>query len=389
MHVLPEGCALARRGFQRQGSAAEALVGGRSAPRRAAVEAAARLLREARCPLIGGLATDVEGTRAALALAERTGGIVDHGASAAANANLQTLRERGWVLTTHGEVRNRADLLVLVGTTAVDTHPRFFERLVGQTDGLFTEGPRSVIVLGRGLNVRAIGKPAGVRLEHLPAARESLAEVALALRGLLAGRRLDAAQVAGLRRASLEGLAARLREARYPVVVWNAGLLPTESAALTVQAWSELARELNATGRCAGLPLGGGEGSASANQVSAWQTGYPLPVRFSAGHPQHDPERFQAARALDSGDADLLVWVSGLGSAMAAPETSRPVILLADQDGERAGRSAVFLPVGTAGVDHPGRLFRGDGVVCLPLRALRPAAAPSVAETLNAILEAL
>lgn len=382
-----KGCALARQRLERPPAVGVPQVAGAAVTRAKALRAAAGLLRAARSPLIGGMATDVDGAREALALAERTRGIVDHAASQDLLRNLKTLRERGWVLTTFGEVRNRADLLVLVGTTGLDTHPRFFERLLPADETLFGPLRREVVVVGKGLRLRGEAA-AGLAVEHLPAPLDALGEVAYALRALLGAQRLDARRVAGLRQDALEALAARLKAARYPVIVWSAALLPAAGAAVTIQAWAELARDLNETGRCVGLPIGAAHGVGGVNQVSTWQTGYPLPVRFTAEGPAHDPQRFAAAQALASGDADLLVWVSGLGAGLAPPNTSVPRIVLSDDPAQAAGAD-VFLPVGTAGVDHAGRMFRADGVVCLPVRALREALAPSVADTLSALRQAL
>ena len=54
------------------------LVDGAEAPLDRAAAAAAHLLEQARMPLVAGLGTDVEGTRAAVALAERLHGAYDH-----------------------------------------------------------------------------------------------------------------------------------------------------------------------------------------------------------------------------------------------------------------------------------------------------------------------
>ena len=55
---------------------------GKPASLEEAIRAAADLIREARL-LFGGLATDVDGMRAAMALADRAGGVVDHALSGA------------------------------------------------------------------------------------------------------------------------------------------------------------------------------------------------------------------------------------------------------------------------------------------------------------------
>jgi Formylmethanofuran dehydrogenase subunit B len=74
-----------------------------------AIAQAARILRQSRLPVFGGLATDVEGQRGALALADRLGGVVDHRGSRGLFSDLTALRDIGTMTTTLSEVRNRAD----------------------------------------------------------------------------------------------------------------------------------------------------------------------------------------------------------------------------------------------------------------------------------------
>jgi formylmethanofuran dehydrogenase subunit B len=54
-----------------------------------------------------------------------------------------------------------------------------------------------------------------------------------------------------------------------------------------------------------------------------------------------------------------------------------------------APEPAVFIPVGTPGLDHAGHLFRTDRVVALPLAGLRTSRLPSVAQAIEAIEGAL
>ena len=89
--------------------------------------------------MFGGLATDVEGMRAVMALADRTGGVVDHALSDAQFRNFKVLQSSGWITTTLTETRNRADLIVIVGTDAQKLHPRFFERISLRLPIMFAE----------------------------------------------------------------------------------------------------------------------------------------------------------------------------------------------------------------------------------------------------------
>src|SRR6202522_2110758 len=94
------------------------------------VSAAARLLARSRQPLIAGLGADVGGARVAIALADRIGGVIEHMHSAALLRDLDCLRETGVMLTTPGEARVRADVVLLVGDGLTEAWPALNERLL-------------------------------------------------------------------------------------------------------------------------------------------------------------------------------------------------------------------------------------------------------------------
>jgi formylmethanofuran dehydrogenase subunit B len=70
------------------------------------------------------------------------------------------------------------------------------------------------------------------------------------------------------------------------------------------------------------------------------------------------------------------------------PVASIPTILLAWAGFAPKRPVEVLIPVGTPGLDHAGSLYRSDGVVALPVRRLRDAGLPSVAEVITGILSA-
>jgi formylmethanofuran dehydrogenase subunit B len=98
------------------GAEAAASIDGAPVSLDAAAAGAALLLARSRQPLIAGLGADIDGARAAIALAERVGGVIEHRHSAALLRDLDCLRETGIMLTTLGEARVRADVVLLGGT---------------------------------------------------------------------------------------------------------------------------------------------------------------------------------------------------------------------------------------------------------------------------------
>jgi formylmethanofuran dehydrogenase subunit B len=150
LKVLKNGCSKALAGFERRLSESSPQVDGKDVPLAEAVAAAAKLIKESRLPIFGGLATDVDGMRAVMALAEKGGGVVDHALSEAQYRNIRVLQSSGWMLTTLTEARNRADLFIIAGADVQKIHPRFFERVVCNEASMYSETPptRTVIFLG-------------------------------------------------------------------------------------------------------------------------------------------------------------------------------------------------------------------------------------------------
>jgi len=387
--VDTRGCPLAAAGYARDTAAAASArhaVAGAPASLDEAAAAAARLLVAARQPLIAGLSADLAGIRAALALADRTGAIIDHARSAAVLTNLAEVQSSGWMTTTFAEVANRADLILIVGRDPTPSFPRFFERLVQNPKPLYRAGPPDVVFLGdAGSAPDAV--PASSRLAVRPG---ELAEAIGALGLLVAGRTLRRDEAGGVPAAALRNLADRFLAARYSVVVWDAASLANEGGGLVVDAVTRVVRRLNETTRCAGLPLGGSGNALGAVQAMLWQSGWPVRISFADGVPVHDPWAYDAMRLLSAGEADTLLWVATI-DPQPPPEAAAgiPTIAVIAGDVTLAAPPAVEIRVGCPGIDHAGTVVRSDTVISLPLVAARPSAAPSVAQAMQAILSHL
>jgi formylmethanofuran dehydrogenase subunit B len=389
LRVRANGCPISVPAFEQASLPAHTTprVRGRSAALDEAIAEAAGLLRGARQPLFAGLGTDVAGVRAAARLADRCGGVLDHMHSSAALRNVLAFQDSGWITTTLSEVRNRADLLVVAGTDVITRFPRFFERCVANRQTLFAENRRCEVVF--------VGctPPDGLTLPEpptsIPCARPRLHEAFGLVRALAAGRRPQVAAVAGVPLPVWQDLAARMRSARYGVLVWAAADLDFPQADLVVQAMCELLGELNSTTRFSGLPLGGNDGELTSESVQVWQTGYGSRTGFGRGYPDADPYHYSTPRLLDSGEADVLFWISSFDATRTPPPRSVPTVVLGRAGMAFDAEPEVFVPVGTPGIDHAGHLFRTDRVVALPLRRLRDSDLPAVAQVLGAIETAI
>jgi formylmethanofuran dehydrogenase subunit B len=390
LRVTSTRCPIAIRGFSGVPAAvaASARIGGQPATLADATAEAARLFAAARQPLVGGLSTDLAGVRAAARLADRTGAIVDHMNSGNSTRNLLVLQDGGWITTTLSEVRNHADLLIVAGVDITRRYPRFFERTIATRETLFT-GERSCDVVMLGSALPADMNLPDVAASVIPCDIARLQEGFGYLRALLAGRPLLADGAAGVTRATWEGLAGKIRGARYTVIAWAAADFDHPHAELTVQALCELVKDLNHDQRVVGLPMSGADGEVTADMVLLWQTGYSARTGFGRGIPEHDSYHNSTDRLLAQQEADLLLWVASFDATRVPPPTAAPRIVLGRADLTFAEEPAVFIPVGVPGVDHSGHLFRSDRVVTLPLTAVRPSPLPTAAQVLEAIGTAL
>jgi len=189
---------------------------------------------------------------------------------------------------------------------------------------------------------------------------------------------------------TLRGLADRLRAARYAVVIGAPSHLPAHGA-LIVEAVHRVIARLNTDTRAAALWIDGGNGAATANQVFTWLSGLPLRSRAGPRGLEHEPLRFDSARLLDDAAVDLLLWVSSFDAGALPPPCTLPLLVLGHpaQAAACARRGAVFIPVATPGIGVDGHVFRTDGTVLMPLRAVRADASLSVAEVAQRLLQAL
>lgn len=389
LRITANACSRAKAGFERRLVAATPLVDGKPATLDKAITAAARLLKGSHHPLYGGLATDVAGMRAILALADRTGGIVDHMLGEGMYRNILAMQERGWMMTTLTELRNRADLIVFAGTDVGADHPRFFERQVWNRESMFGLDPskREIVYLGRGLDTAAGVSPDGRKPWHVKNDPERLGELIAAARAMISGHDLQAKTVAGVTLRDVAKLVEKLKAARYGVIIWAPPRLNFPAADITVANLCDLVKDINQFTRCSGLALGGNEAIVTAGAVCAWQSGYQLRVDFARGYPEFDPTRNATASLLAGGDVDLLLWTASFNPDLRPPQSKVPTVLLAPPVAALDRDYAVYLPVGVPGIDHSGQMVRVDNVVSLPLHQLRRSTLPSVEAVMQALLK--
>ena len=376
LDISAKACRLARQGFASPLPPAEARLKGVPATYEQAVIAAARLLKKSCKPLIAGLGTDVDGSRAALQLAENTDAALLHTQEQQGAHNLKALQVRGGIMTTLAEVKNRADTIILIGNNVTGDYPRFIERFINNPHSLFTGRNRKLAYLGRPGR-----KELDACVDHDPVVisgrgaeiADNLALVrATSVQGQLPGHN----RVPAAKNRKLNQVAGMIRDAHYGVMVWSPAALPQDHADLVINSIQDLLRDLNTRQRFAGLSLGGSNGGVSFQNVATWQTGFPAGINFRSGQP--------SATGMDTSDADSLLWISAF-SDETPPALDVPTIILSAYR-SRARDADVYIPIGIPGIDHPGNLFRTDSVINMPLKKVRDTAFPSAARVIREII---
>jgi formylmethanofuran dehydrogenase subunit B len=368
-------CPLGDAWFAERDAGPPASIEGRAASVEDAANAAAAILARARAPLVYGLGqTSIEAQRRAVALAEAAGAIVDPGGGRGASLAHQAL---GSSTATFGEIRDRAELVVAWRADPVVTHPRLLGRLRLERAA---RGARTLVVVDERRTATAEEADAFVELD---AARDL--EALSALRALAASVPLDGDRVSALE--ELRELAERLRGAEHLAVLYGAGVAGDELGALALFALvRDLARERHA------VTLGlRGEGNArGAEDVLAWQTGFPAAVSFARGHPRANPGELSAAALLERGEVDAALVVASdplahLPAAAAQRLRELPTVVVDARATATAQAARVAFATAADGIEVPGTVHRMDGVP-IPLRApLAGAHAGSIEDVLAAI----
>lgn len=359
---VERACALARPWFLGEASAErpDCRVEGKPATIDEALARAATLLRAARYPLVYGLSrATCEAQAVAVDVADLITGVLDTPADRAA---LDALQSVGEVTCTLGEIRNRADLIVVWNVDPATSHPRFFERYAPLTPD------RSLVAVGP--QATALGAAGAERIELCG---DGDFDAATTLIALAKGMSVDEDCVmkrTGAGFAVWRGLLERMQAARYGVLICgDFGDEPASRA--TRVALAKLVRLLNAETRFALFSLPGATNSVGAANVLSSRTGYPTAIDLSRGIVESNYNELAAGRLLAAGELDAaLVICDELPSERLAGSIRRKIPIVAVDWRQTSTMEAanVAIPLAVPGVESGGTMFRCDGV---PL-ALRP-----------------
>jgi formylmethanofuran dehydrogenase subunit B len=352
------------------------------------IEYAAEILVGAVYPVVYGLSdTTCEAQRVACRIADRLGACLDTTTSVCHGPSGMAFQAVGEVTCTLGEMKQRADLVIFWGCNPAESHPRHFTRYSIMPKGfLVPRGRKDRTVVVVDVRKTKTAEAADLFLRIRP--RRDF-EALWALRALVRGVALDASveEQTGIRLAALQDLASRMKRCRFGVLLFGMGLSMTRGKHLNVAAALALARDLNQFTRFTAKPMRGHGNVTGADNVVAWQTGFPFGIGLNRGYPRFNPGEFTTTDVLARGEADaaLIVAADPMAnfSQPAREHLARiPVIVLDPKETPTARIARVAFCTAPYGISTGGTVYRMDDVP-IPLRPALPSPYPSDLEVLE------
>ncbi|MGH7614608.1 MAG: hypothetical protein ACREMW_11295 [Gemmatimonadales bacterium] len=381
-----QACALGVAWFGDGAVPQEIRSGGRKRSLAAALADAAKILRDARRPLVY-LTADLtcETQREAVAIADRLGALLDSPASDTAASAILAAQRRGRAGATLGEIRHRADLLVFWSVDPAERYPRYSSRYAVEPAGLQTpNGRRSRTVIAVDVGSARGPADADARVSIAP---EQEVDALAVMRATVLGHAVE--ETEPIRPAA--DLARQMTRARYVALVHDGEPSRQPSDPVLAEALITLAQALNGPTRCALSTLRSGGNRSGAEAVMTWQTGFPFAVDFARGYPRYRPHA-GAAVCLARGEIDAALV---LGSPAGVPEPVATALggVACVAIGPRASEGAegftptVAVDTGVPGIHEAGTALRMDDVP-LPLRAALEGL-PAALEVVRALAQRL
>ena len=352
-----------------------ALIDGKEASLKEAVEAAAQIFVNAKFPAIYGLSdTTCEAQKEAVAIADFLNGNIDTTTSVCHGPTGMAFQGVGESTASLGEIKNRADFVMYWGGNPAEAHPRHFERYAVNAKGMNTPNGKDdrhiAMVDIRPTNSSLI---ADTFLQVKPG---SDFELLWAMRAIVKGAALDDSveERTGISLTVLEELVERMKNCQFGVIFFGMGLTMTRGRHFNAGALLELATDLNEHTHFVALPTRGHGNVTGADNVVSWQTGFPFGVNFNRGYPRFNPGEYTTSDLLGRGEADALcVIASDPASNFSAKAIEHikkiPVISLDPKPTVTSKLAKVAFTTATYGINVPGTVYRMDNVAL----SLRPA----------------
>ena len=387
-----------------------------------AVKKAAQILTDAKYPLLFGWSSTVgEAQRIGVELAEELGATLDNCCSVCHGPSVMATQEIGIPAATLGQIRHRADLIVYWACNPWASHPRHVERYTAFTDGRFegSEWQGYVKKLKADSNRKKLEMaskrisrvepptkaatftgPPPPMLEHKPGRKMIVVDVRKtmtaevadyflqiepnrdydvieALRCLVTDQELDVEKVGGIPVDTLRDVADAMMNCEFGVIYFGLGMTQSLGRFRNIEIAIALARDLNRKTKFVISPMRGHFNVTGANNVFAWQTGYPFALDFSQGYPQFNPGENTAVDLLRRNDNDATLIISAdpaahFPSVIMQNMMKHPLITINPDMNAISRLGDVVFPTQWCGIEYAGTAYRMDSVPITLKKVVEP-----------------
>jgi len=330
-----------------------------------AIKKASTILAEAEYPLIYGLSlTSTEAIGKAVELAEALGGVIDNTTSVCHGPSLIGVHDIGIVTCTLGEVKNRADLIIYWASNPVFSHPRHLARYTVFSKGKFRKERKERKLVVVDVRKTATAKLADIFIQVAP---NQDYELLSALRMAVKGEEIYLEEVAGVPVNKIEELADLMMSCEFGILFFGLGLTMSLGKSRNIDAALSLVRDLNEKTKFLIMPMRGHYNVTGANEVIAWQTGYPFAVDFSQGYPRYNPGETTTIELLNRGECDAALIIGSDPVAHFPVSAIKhlmkiPVITIDPHKTATTSISNIVIPAAITGIEAGGTVYRMDGV---------------------------
>ncbi len=340
-----------------------------------AINKAAEILVNAKHPLLyGWSSTSCEAQEAGMALAESVGGTIDNTSAVCHGPSVLAIHTVGLPSCTLGEIINRADTVLYWGCNPANAHPRHMSRYSLFPRGFFTEQGkpgRTEIVI----DVRKTDTAHKADILIQPEQGRDY-ELMNALRVAFRGEPLPES-VAGIPRAEIEKLAQTLKDSRFGIIFFGMGLTMTRGKHRNVDIAISLTQDLNKYTKFSIMAMRGHYNVAGADQVSAWECGFPYAVNFSRGFPRYNPGETTSTDLLARKEVDAALIIASDPAAhfpigMVRTLASIPMIAIDPHVTPTTEIASVYIPGAIVGIEEAGGAYRMDNVPIKMRKVVEP-----------------
>ena len=280
-------------------------------------------------------------------------------------ATIQAFQNVGHPVMTLGAVKNRADVIIYVGTNPMDDHPRHLSRYTTFPEGFFRPNgreDRTIITIDPKYTNTAKVSDKWISYDI----GEDYAFFNT-LRMILAGHEIIDEEIAGVNIEILYELVEIMKNAEYGALFFGLGLTQSTTKQGNVDVLIQLIEDLNKYSKWSMLPMRGFFNVNGFNMALTTETGYPYGVDYSRGYPRYMVGETTTIDLLNRREPDFFMAVAADPGVQFPGYTIKhlvdiPVVQVDTHWGPYTELADIVLPSTRVGVETKGTAYRMDSI---------------------------